>query len=473
MAIAVARTESRHVYDPAGHYDEALTPDGMPRPEYGEVLDAVVANLAGTSESIRRKLEETGALFGAGEEARPFVVDPVPRIIERSEWLHLGAALSQRAGALNAFIADVYGDGEIIRAGKLPARVISGAEHFEPAMIGAEFAHPPATVIGFDIVRGADGLLRVLEDNLRTPSGIAYAAAARYACDAWLDDLVGSRRRPLDPAFASLGDALRAASAGASGEGVILLTDGPANSAWFEHRELAERLGIPAVTPDRLRRRGSALVHDDDNGHAGEVSVIYRRADEDRLLDERRRPTWIAEALLEPIRSGAVTVLNGFGAGIADDKLAHAYVEEMIRFYLGQEPLIESVPAFDLGNVEAREQAMDRLDELVVKPRSSYGGEGIVIGSKLDQKGYRRVRRLIAKSMDGFIAQEKIALSRHPTAIGGQLEPRHVDLRVFTVSSGTGATVIPAALTRVALERDSLIVDSTKGGGAKGTWVFG
>ena len=435
------------------------------------VLAEVVADLGGARETVRRKLEATGASFGAAAE--PFVVDPVPRIIERSEWHHLGAALAQRASALNAFIADIYGDGSIIRAGEVPARVVSGAEHFEPAMIGAELGHAPATVIGFDVVRGADGLLKVLEDNLRTPSGLAYAEAARYACDSWLDEHVGSRRRTLDPAFATLGEALRAAAPDGRGDAnVILLSDGPGNSAWFEHRELARRLGIPAVTPDRLRRRAGRLYVDGEDGSRDEIGVIYRRTDEDRLLDERRRPTWISEVLLDPVRAGTVSVVNAFGCGVADDKLSHAYVETMIRFYLDEEPLIESVPTLDLGHAETRERASERLDELVVKPRSSYGGAGVVIGSRLDAAGYRRIRRRITKSRDGFVAQEIIALSRHPTACAEQLEPRHVDLRVFAMMVGERPSVVPAPLTRVALERDSLVVNSTRGGGGKDTWVL-
>jgi uncharacterized circularly permuted ATP-grasp superfamily protein len=351
--------------------------------------------------------------------------------------------------------------------------------------MGIRPAHAPATVIGFDIVRGADGRLKVLEDNLRTPSGLAYAAAARYACDAWLDDPVGSRRRALEPAFATLGEALRAAAPeGRDEPNVILLTDGPSNSAWFEHREIAGRLGIPVVTPDRLRCHAGRLYLADEPGLTGEVHVVYRRTDEDRLLDERRRPTWISDLLLRPIHAGTVSVVNSFGAGVADDKLAHAYVEAMIRFYLGEEPLIESVPTLDLGHADTRESAGERLDELVVKPRSAYGGAGVVIGSELDATGYRKIKRLIAKSRDGFVAQEIIALSRHPTAVSRRspeatgswsfgLEPRHVDLRVFAVTAEGRTSVLPAPLTRVALERGSLVVNSTRGGGGKDTWVLG
>ena len=473
LAEATPTTQGR-VYDPAGFYDEALLPDGLPRPEYGDILAALADDPAGAAERVRRKLEATGAVFGGAGKTWPFVVDPVPRIIDRAEWQHLGAALAQRASALNAFIADVYADGRIIRAGVVPARAVSGAIHFEPRMLGADLPHAPATVIGFDIIRGADGRLKVLEDNLRTPSGLAYAEAARYACDAWLDDPVGSRRRSLDPAFAVLGEALRSAAPMVGAEpNVAMLSDGASNSAWYEHRELADRLGIPVITPEGLRRRQGRLYADLGKGSDEEVHVIYRRTDEDGLLDRDRRPTWISDLLLGPILAGTVSVVNAFGAGVADDKLSHAYVEAMIRFYLDQEPLIESVPTFDLGEAEVRETAFERSDELVFKPRSGHGGSGVVFGSALDPSGYRRLRRLIAKSMDGFIAQEVIALSRHPTAIGGELEPRHVDLRVFTVTVGDRPTVVPAPLTRVSFAPGSLVVNSSKGGGGKDTWVLG
>jgi len=472
LAEAIPTTQGR-VYDPEGFYDEALLPDGSPRPEYGEVLAAVLEDPAGAVERVRRKLEATGAVFGGGESTAPFVVDPVPRIIDRAEWQHLGAALAQRASALNSFIADVYGDGRIIRAGAVPARAVSGGEHFEPRMLGADLPHAPATVIGFDVIRGADGRLKVLEDNLRTPSGLAYAEAARYACDAWLDDPVGSRRRALNPTFAALREALRSAAPMVGAEpNVALLSDGPRNSAWYEHRELADRLGIPVLTPERLRRRRGRLYADLGRGRDEEVHVIYRRTDADTLLDRNRRPTWISDLLLGPIQAGTVSVVNAFGSGVADDKLSHAYVEEMIRFYLGEEPLIESVPTLDLGEADARAAAFERADDLVFKPRSGFGGAGVVFGSDLDQSGYRRLRRLVAKSMDGFVAQEVIALSRHPTAVGGVLEPRHVDLRVFAVTVGDRPAVVPAPLTRVSFGKGSLVVNSSKGGGGKDTGLL-
>lgn len=474
MLAEATTIASRRVYDPAGHYDEALMPDGRPRPEYGEVLAAIASDPAAAADRVRRKLEATGAVFGGGGATAPFVVDPVPRIIDRAEWQHLAAALAQRASALNAFIADVYADGRIIRAGVVPARAVSGAVHFEPRMLGADLGHPAATVVGFDVVRGADGRLKVLEDNLRTPSGLAYAEAARYACDSWLDDPIVSRRRALDPTFAALGAALRSVAPVVGLEpNVVMLTDGPANGAYYEHRELARRLGIPILTPERLRRRRSRLYADLGAGRDEEVHVIYRRTDEDSLLDRERRPTWISDLLLGPIRAGTVSVVNAFGAGVADDKLSHAYVETMIRFYLGQDPLIESVPTFDLGEADARDEAFDRAGELVFKPRSGHGGAGVVFGSRLDRSGYRRLRRLIAKSMDGFIAQEVIALSRHPTVCGDGLEPRHVDLRVFTVTIGDIPTVVPAPLTRVSFQPGSLVVNSSRGGGGKDTWVLG
>jgi uncharacterized circularly permuted ATP-grasp superfamily protein len=462
------------IYDPGEIYDEALTPDGFPRPEYRDVLDRIAQDPAAARDATDAALAELGASFGSGEDAEPFVCDPVPRILTTPEWEALADGLEQRARALNEFVVDVYSRGQIVRDGVLPASAISGAEHFEPAMMGLQLEHPPATVVGFDLVRGADGRFRVLEDNLRTPSGFAYARAARLSCDSWLSSDLAALRRPLEDGFDALGRALRAAApAGRSDPGVVLLTDGPRNSAWYEHRELARLLGIPTAVPGQLRRRAGRVWADLEDRDPLPVDVIYRRTDEDRLLDERRRQTWLCELLLEPLRRGVVSVVNCFGTGVADDKLAHAYVEDMVRHYLGEEPRIESVPTFGLGTREAREGARERQDELVIKPRAAYGGKGVSIGSEAGEREQRRTARLMEKSPDGFVAQEIVTLSRHPTVHGDRLEPRHVDLRAFAVVTATGCELAPGGLTRFARDPDSLMVSSTQGGGGKDTWVLG
>jgi uncharacterized circularly permuted ATP-grasp superfamily protein len=453
-----------------GARDEALTPEGRPRPGYEQVMGELAeADLSGISESVKRHLRTRQVSFRSEGGSRAFHVDPVPRILEAAEWDGLAFGMRQRARALNAFIADVYGDQRIVKEGVVPARVIESARHFEPEAVGVQVHGGHAPVVGFDLVRGADGRFGVLEENLRTPSGLAYGSAARGAVDAAVPFDPPSGRRELGPSFSSLREAIRmAAPDGAGDPSMVLLSDGPFNSAWYEHRELATRLGIPIVTAHEIHRRFGRLRYTDEEGRSRGIQVVYRRTDEDRLVDERGNPTWIADLLLEPVRRGRVSVVNGLGAGIGDDKLTHAYVQEMIRFYLGQDPVLSSVHTYDLGNDEAREEVLGRLDEMVVKPRAGYGGEGVVICRDAPADDLRRVARLIREHPVRFVAQELVALSSHPTVCDGELEPRHVDLRAFSI----GEEVAPGTLTRVALTQGSMIVNSSQDGGGKDTWLL-
>jgi uncharacterized circularly permuted ATP-grasp superfamily protein len=253
---------------------------------------------------------------------------------------------------------------------------------------------------------------------------------------------------------------------------VALLSDGPSNSAWYEHRVIAAALDIPILRPDDLIQDGGRLYTRGDGGRPRPVDVIYRRTDEDRLRTPDGEPTWLAEKLLDPLLAGTLAVVNPFGAGVADDKLAHAYVEEMVRFYCDEEPLIESVRTYDLGDPEILDNVFPRLDELVVKPRSGYGGSGVVVCPRVSPRTREDVRRKVAAHPDGYIAQELIELSTQPTVCGGRLEPRHVDLRPFVIGVGDVAETAPVALTRVALTRGSLIVNSSRNGGGKDTWLL-
>jgi uncharacterized circularly permuted ATP-grasp superfamily protein len=346
-----------------------------------------------------------------------------------------------------------------------------GADHFEPAVTGIEQPGGPAPIIGFDLVRGKDGRLRVLEDNLRTPSGLAYAAAVRRAVDAEFPLSPGGRLE-LDQSFESLRLALTEAAGGIEEPRIALLTDGPSNSAWWEHRSLARRLNISIVTPEKLRLSRGRLCVALPSGRLRPLDVVYRRTDEDRLRDERGRPTWLAEMLLEPLQRGLLGVVNQPGAGVADDKLVHAYVEDMIRFYLGEEPSIESVQTYDLTKPQMLTKVLGRLSGLVVKPRAAQGGDGVVIGPQVSAAERAQVASTLRDAPDRFVAQELVCLSRAPTIVDGRVEPRHVDLRVFSLGTGERTIVMPAPLTRVALEDGSMIVNSSQGGGAKDTWII-
>jgi uncharacterized circularly permuted ATP-grasp superfamily protein len=433
-------------------------------------------DLRALSRSLSHDLRERSVTFGGadGGTVEAFVVDPVPRVIERDEWDVLASGLAQRAEALERFVADVYGERRIVAAGRVPWSAIESAEFYEPRMAQL----PPAsgrwiTIAGLDLVRDGDGPFLVLEDNVRTPSGIAYAVAAREALSGHLSVPDGMRVRSLEPGYESLGEALRAAAPPEAGEhpSIVVLTDGPSNSAYYEHGAIARRLGLPLVRPEDLSVRfGRLFAHTDDG--IVPVDVVYRRTDEDRLFDGAGAPTTLAEMLLGPLEAQTLGCVNAFGTGVADDKLVHIYVEEMVRFYLDEEPLLASVPTHDLSQPGVLEMTLERIDELVVKPRSGHGGIGVVVGPRADPQALADVSRELAAAPERFIVQETVHLSRQPTVCGDELEPRHVDLRPFTFAVGDRVEVFPGGLTRVALERDSLVVNSSQRGGAKDTWVL-
>ena len=428
------------------------------------------------SRSLSDELRAQKVTFGAADngDVEAFVVDPVPRVIEREEWDALAIGLAQRAVALDRFVADVYGERRIFAAGRVPFSAVESAEYFEPRITQVQPASGRWIVIaGLDLVRDGDGPFAVLEDNVRTPSGIAYAVAARQALSAHLSVPSGMRVRSLEPAYGLLGEALRAAAPPEAGDdpSIVVLTDGPSNSAYYEHGAIARRLGLPLVRTRDLVVRSGRLFARTDTGVIA-VDVVYRRTDEDRLFDAAGQPTSVAGALLGPLEAQTVGCANAFGTGVADDKLVHAYVEEMVRFYLGEEPLLASVPTYDLSQPGMLEMALERVGELVIKPRSGYGGIGVVIGPRASRQARERISRELVAAPGRFIAQETVRLSRQPTVCGSELEPRHVDLRPFTFAIGERVEVFPGGLTRVALERGSLVVNSSQHGGAKDTWVL-
>jgi uncharacterized circularly permuted ATP-grasp superfamily protein len=448
------------LYPPrTGIYDEALDPGGRPRPESAVALGAVAERGPGAAlEAVRADLRARGVTFSAVNGDAEFLVDPVPRVLSATEWDRLERGMAQRVIALNRFLADGYGKREIVAAGVIEERVLETAERYEPAMRG--FEAPGGAwigVAGLDLVRDTSGEMLVLEDNLTTPSGLGYAVAARAAVLAALEP--PERPRPLDEAVELLRGALDAV-ARVEQPRCVVLTDGTDNSAHWEHRWAAEQLGIPLVGPGDLELRGDRVWH------AGRpVDVVYRRTNADRLDTDVGR-------LLAPAL-GTLGIVNAFGAGLADDKLVHAYVEDMVRFYLGEEPLLRSVPTFDLARPEQRERALDEAAELVFKPRDGYGGAGVVIGPHADPKDVEAVRRRVRDDPGAYVAQPLVMLSRHPTVIDGLMQPRHVDLRPFVFLHGPDdARVLPGGLTRVAFDEGALVVNSTQNGGAKDTWIL-
>ena len=436
-------------------YDDAVAPDGSVRPVARTVMEAVLAHdLTALADSVREEIEALGISFASVDGDDSWHVDPVPRAVDAGEWERVAAGLAQRVRALNAFIADVYADRRIVAEGIVPQRVLDSAENLEPTMMGVRPRDGVwIGIAGLDLVRDPAGEWLVLEDNVRTPSGLAYWSAAR-------DALLRRLEVPVAPAsLDGIPDALRRVF----GDGrLVVMTDGPDNSAHWEHDWVARQLGIPLVVPSDLELRDKLLLHGGE-----QVDGVYRRTNADEVDSD-------VGALLAPVlRAGNVKLVNGFGNGIGDDKLAHAYVPEMIRFYIGEEPLLPQVETFDLGEPRTLERALDVFDELVIKDRGSYGGLGVVICPRAERADVDELRERVRADPAAFVAQRLVELSTHPTVIDGELRPRHVDLRPFVLMSALDVVeVLPGGVTRVALDEGALVVNASQNGGAKDTWVL-
>jgi carboxylate-amine ligase len=441
-----------------GAVDEAFASDGSVRPAYAEVLAALdAASPAAAAAAITAGVERDGVVHGAGDDAHPLAVDALPRVFAAAEWDRLAAGLEQRVAALEAFAADAFGAREAFRAGVVPDDLLDRCPWFEDELAALTVQGLRIGVAGPDVVRAADGELVVLEDNVRTPTLMAFAAAARGHVVAALPG--APRPRPFEAA-------LRSALLEMAGDGtVVILGVEPDNIVWWELEQLARLTGWPLVGLDDLAERDGRVTLREDESR---VDVVWRRTNEDRLRDDDGRLTALGSLLLEPLRAGTVRVLNALGTGVADDKRTYVYVERLVRFFCGAEPLLRSVPAWDLADDDQRAEALERLDELVFKPRDGAGGEGIVLGSQASAQELSQLRKTIEADPGAWIAQEPVALSTHPTVVEGRLEPRHVDLRPFVV----GGRVLPGGLSRFAPGAGELVVNCAQGGGGKDVWVL-
>ena len=464
-------------------FDEMYKAEGVVRPHYQSFATWLEST---PPEVIARKREEaeltfhrvgiTFAVYGedAGKE-RLIPFDIVPRIIPADEWQRVEAGLRQRAKALNAFLHDVYHGQEILRAGRIPFAQVLNNELFRKEMIGVDlpgqiYAH----IAGIDLVRAGEGEYYVLEDNLRTPSGVSYMLENRKMMMRLFPELFARQAiAPVDHYPDLLLDSLRAvAPADVAEPVVVVLTPGQFNSAYFEHAFLAQQMGVELVEGNDLFVTDSTVFMRTTQGPR-QVDVIYRRIDDDYLdpLAFDKNSVLGVPGLFEAYRYGRVTLANAVGTGIADDKSMYIHVPEMIRFYCGEEPILSNVPTWDLSKRDDLKYVLEHLPELVVKEVHGSGGYGMLIGPTASADEIRLFRERIIATPEKYIAQPTLSLSTCPTFVESGVAPRHIDLRPF-VLSGREVRLVPGGLTRVALKDGSLVVNSSQGGGTKDTWIL-
>lgn len=472
-------------YEQAPAYDEMVAPSGRVRPGAGK-LATTLARLTNEELETRRgalelAIKEMGITFTVyteeeGSIDRSWPLDLIPRIIRKREWDLVERGLIQRVRALNLFIDDLYHDQKCISDGVFPRSLLDNSVNFRPQCMGVNPPHGVwAHICGTDLVRDGDGTIYVLEDNLRVPSGVSYVLENRAVMKRVLPELFEDYAiQPVDDYPSQLFDTLAALSPRpAARPEVVVLTPGIYNSAYFEHSYLAQQMGCELV-------EGSDLFVDDDDcvymyttAGAARVDVVYRRID-DMFLDPEafdESSMLGVPGLLRAWKAGNVALANAPGAGVADDKAVYTYIPDLIRYYLSEDALLPNVPSYVCEREEERAYVLDHLDELVVKPANESGGYGMLIGPKSTKKERAEFAKLIRKSPRNYIAQPTLSLSTVPSLIGTEAEPRHVDLRPFILSSDRHYVTM-GGLTRVAMRKGSLIVNSSQGGGSKDTWVI-
>ncbi|HEY5852997.1 MAG TPA: carboxylate--amine ligase/circularly permuted type 2 ATP-grasp protein [Aldersonia sp.] len=465
-------------------YDEAIEPNGTVRREYVKVLAGAAGSGAAALRQLQFGIEHEQSVEGmtfrvSGEgRAQLFPMDIVPRIVTGDDWAALVPGLAQRALALDAFIADVYGERAAVRDGIVPSEVIDRAPGLRESGFASASARVRTHICGIDLVSDGRGRWLVLEDNLRVPSGIAYALANRRLMASVADDIpMPESVRDISGMPAMIRDTLLAAAPPAAPDnvGVAVLSSGWEDSAWFEHKTIAELADVPLVQTQDLSVRDD-VVYRHTGRDAHRIDVLYARMDEDMLLssaghdDRALRP-----GLMDAIKAGTLTIANALGNGVGDDKAVYAYVPALIEYFLGQKPILEQVPTYLCAERAQRDFVLGRLDSLVVKPVDGFGGSGITIGPEASDAELAARRVELKMQPERFIAQDVVHLSTHPTFDGTGFHPHHVDLRAFVHlrpgRAGPTPHVAPAALTRVA-PPGSMIVNSSKGGGGKDTWIL-
>lgn len=465
-------------------FDEMRGHDGVTRPVYGAVgqwLDSVPMDLIADrkleAEHFFRRIGITFNVYGDVEGAERLIpFDIIPRVLTNKEWTHLERGLQQRVKALNAFIADVYRSRDIVAAGIVPEELILTNPAFQPEMINVEpaggiYVH----IAGIDIVRVDPDTFYVLEDNARTPSGVSYMLENREAMMRLLPDLFERYRvMPVDDYPDALLATLRsvAPKTATREPTVVLLTPGAFNSAYYEHSFLADKMGVELVEGRDLFVRGGIVYMRTTEGPR-RVDVIYRRIDDAFLDPLAFEPTSMlgVPGLLSAYKAGNVTIANAVGTGVSDDKAIYSYMPDIVKFYLGEEPILKNVPTWRCREPEALKYVLANLATLVVKEVSGSGGYGMLVGPHASKSELSEFTAKLKASPEAFIAQPTLALSTVPCFVRDGVAPRHVDLRPYVLSGADRVRCVPGGLTRVAMKEGSLVVNSSQGGGTKDTWV--
>ncbi len=464
-------------------YDEIFSPEGRPREAAVRVSECLKAMSSLELQTRQRDAEtdirSSGITFAVYEQESPidrqWPFDIIPRVISASEWRRIESGLKQRLQALNLFIDDLYGDQRVIADGVFPRSVVESSRYFLPQCVGARPRYRTwAHIGGSDLVRDKDGTVYVLEDNLRVPSGVSYMLENRTVTKRVFPELFENQHiQPVDGYTSRLYDLLLSlAPQHVMAPTIVLLTPGVYNSAYFEHCYLAQHMGIGLVEGRDLFVDSDDFVYMKTIEGPQQVHVVYRRVDDAFLDPDVFNPASLlgCPGLMRAWRSGNVALVNAPGSGVADDKLVYSYVPELIRYYLDEDAILPNVPTFRLMEERERNHVLSDLRKFVVKPANEAGGYGVLVGASASEDELQRCHDDIMLNPRNWVAQPIIRLSTAPTLCGNKLEPRHLDLRPF-ILSGDRSYVTRGGLTRVALRKGSLIVNSSQGGGSKDTWV--
>ncbi|MGA9637182.1 circularly permuted type 2 ATP-grasp protein [Flavobacterium sp.] len=465
-------------------WDEMFSKEGVREP-YRQVLQTLESlNLDKLTQKQRQASEIfmnqgiTFTVYSDNDEGieRIFPFDIIPRIITQQDWLEVESGIAQRLKALNLFLEDIYNEQLIIKDGIIPASLIASCPHYIPEVHGIKLPHDiHVHIAGIDLIRGVEGEFYVLEDNLRCPSGVSYMLENREITKRVFPEMFNSNNVSMVVNYPMIfhNILISLSPRAISNPNVVLLTPGIYNSAYYEHTFLARQMGVPLVEGRDLIVNNNKVYMKTTSG-LQQVDVIYRRLDDEYLdpLVFKTDSTLGIPGLISAYKSGNVALVNAVGNGVADDKAVYAFVPQMIKYYLNEDPILKNVPTYQMENKDEREHAFANMETMVIKETNQSGGYGMIMGNKASQEELDAAKIAILDNPRNFIAQPIIQLSTVPCFIDGELKLRHVDLRPYALCGPKGIEIVPGGLTRVALTEGSLVVNSSQGGGSKDTWIM-